>query len=114
MFSVGDKIIYGSSLLWTFSWFVVFIVFASKHFLFGGVSDDLWRGLWHCHLYIVLALAFGTTVWFLIGGIRDAFRLFRDLNKVVRNDADNGQVIDGRNAGEDAMDAVKEAEPADK
>ncbi|MBP1582848.1 MAG: hypothetical protein J6866_02730, partial [Victivallales bacterium] len=113
-FSTGDKVIYGSSLLWTFSWFVVFIVFSAKHFLFGGVSDDLWRALWHCHLYIVLVLAFVTTIWFLIGGIRDAFRLFRDLKQNVRNDADNGQVIDGRNAGEEAMDAVKEAEPADK
>ena len=93
---------------------MVFIVFSAKHFLFGGVSDDLWRALWHCHLYIVLVLAFVTTIWFLIGGIRDAFRLFRDLNKVVRNDADNGQVINGVNAGEDAIAAIKEAEPADK
>jgi len=113
-FTIGDKIIYGSSLAWTFGWLIVFLVFTAKHFLFGGVSDDGWRGLWHCHLYIVLVLAFITTAWFLIGGFRDAFRLFRDLKQNVRNDADNGQVINGVNAGEEAMDAVKEAEPADK
>ena len=33
-----------------------------------------------------------STFWFLIGGARDTFRLFRDLSKRVENPDDNGQI----------------------
>ena len=45
-------------------------------------------------------LGIGTTIWFLIAGFRDIFRLFKTLASDERNHADNGQVIDGKNAGE--------------
>ena len=32
------------------------------------------------------------TVWFLVGGIRDAIRLFQDLEKRKRDSLDNGHV----------------------
>ena len=40
------------------------------------------------------------TVWFMIGGGFDVAALFRTMLKAKRNDADDGMVIDGRNAGE--------------
>ena len=46
-------------------------------------------------LAIPLVLAAVTTVWFGIGGVRDLFRLFRDLeSRTAVNDLDNG-VVEG-------------------
>ena len=45
-------------------------------------------------------LGIGTTIWFLWGGIADTFELFRTLSTMKRDMADDGRVVDGRNAGE--------------
>jgi hypothetical protein len=76
-----------------------FIYFTLKH-LSGEVSNSAWLTFWHFKVYVTLVLAFITTVWFLAGGIIDVFRLFKNLKEVKRDDADDGSVINGQNAGE--------------
>ena len=49
---------------------------------------------------LAFVLGIFTTVWFLIAGFRDIGGLFRALSNNERNLADNGQVIDGKNADE--------------
>lgn len=109
-FTWGDKLIYAGTIGWTLAWLAVFVWFTLQH-LTVGVSDAQWLSLWHIKLYITLILAFITTVWFLIGGLVDVTRLFKSLRALVRNDADDGSVVDGRNAGERAG-APEEATPA--
>jgi len=99
-FTIGDKLIYGASIAWTLSWFLIFVWFTMQHFLFGGVPDSQWKVLWHCKIYITLVLGFGTTIWFLLGGVIDVAKLFKALNAVKLNDADNGSVVNGENSGE--------------
>lgn len=102
-FTLGDKILYASTITWTLGWFVVFIVYTACHFLGGhagengfvsGVSREWWMGLWHFKVYLTLILGIGCTVWFLIGGIVDVTRLFRSLATLVRDENDNGSVED--------------------
>lgn len=108
-FSFGDKVIYFASIVWTFSWMFIFVWFTVQYFLFGkftrdgwigGVPDSQWLALWHVKIYITLILGIACTVWFMVGGIIDVKRLFSALKKSARNDADDGTVVDGGNAGE--------------
>ncbi len=98
-FTLGDKIIYGASIGWTLMWFLFFIWFTIQNFTIG-VSNSQWLALWHFKLFLTLILGIGCTVWFLIGGIVDISHLFIALKTSVRNDVDDGSVVDGGNAGE--------------
>ena len=59
-----------------------------------------WMRMWQIYLLITIFIGIGTTVWFFVGGIIDVRQLFIDLAKDDRNMADDGSVVDGRNAGE--------------
>ena len=54
-------------------------------------------------------LGIGTTIWFLIGGAADVVKLFRALRTRKRNDADDGRVVNGRNAGEESAEPVTDS-----
>ncbi len=98
-FSRGDKIIYGATIAWTLFWLGIFVWFSLQQFI-SGVPDSQWLGLWQVKIYITVILAVVTTVWFLVGGVVDVTRLFRDLRKIQQNDADDGTVVNGHNAGD--------------
>ena len=99
-FSFFDRILFFSSLIWTLIWTLCFVVGT-----IGNVSSiwnaTHWLKFWKFYVMFGLILGLGTTVWFLIAGIRDTKRMFRTLATAKRNDADNGSVVDGQNAGED-------------
>ena len=98
-FTTGDKILYASTILWTLIWFGIFVWFTAQTFTVG-VSNRQWLALWHFKIYLTLTLGISCTVWFLIGGLVDSFKLFAALKSAVRNDADDGSVVAGGNAGE--------------
>ncbi|MEM6885046.1 MAG: sodium:panthothenate symporter [Verrucomicrobiota bacterium] len=58
-----------------------------------------WPQMWWSHYFYVttvwVAAAVGiiSTIWFLIGGLRDGLQLFKDLAVRVDNPLDNGQVV---------------------
>jgi SSS family solute:Na+ symporter len=90
-FTIGDKLIYAGSILWTIAWCIVFIVYTSFYFA-GKLTDAHWLTLWHVKVYITLILGVGCTVWFLIGGIYDVVGLFKALKNSTVDDSDNGSV----------------------
>ena len=90
-FTLGDKILYASTILWTVLWLVVFIWFSVQKACIG-VSNGQWLALWRFKVYLTLILGVGCTIWFLIGGVIDSVRLFHALKYSVRNDADDGSV----------------------
>ena len=98
-FTFWDKFIYGASIALTLFHFLLFSWFTIQNFTIG-VSNSQWMALWHFKIYLSLILGVGCTVWFLIGGVVDVVRLFIALKNSVQNDADDGTVIDGGNAGE--------------
>jgi hypothetical protein len=88
-------------------WFLVFVIFTAAYFggastvdgvFVGGVTQESWKMLWKCKLYIILILGVSCTLWLAAGGFIDMFKLFKRLKTMVRNDADDGSVRDGANA----------------
>ena len=90
----GDKVIAWSVFCYVFIYqlFLSFVVVA--------IWNIFWpwpKSWWNNYFYIVSLVMPGiigvvSTFWFLIGGARDTFRLFRDLSKRVENPDDNGQI----------------------
>ena len=93
----GDRII---------AWSVFFYAIVYQ-FVIGFVAIVVWnlfdpwpQKWWDWRFYIVMLVIPGivgiiSTIWFLIGGIIDAKRLFRDLEQLKENPFDNGQVGSG-------------------
>ena len=115
-FTRGDRWILYLTLFWTFGWFAVFFIGLASH-IAGGVSDEVWAGFWKYRLVLIVFLGFVTTIWFLIGGVKNIYEMFGMLSKIVRNDSDDGRVVGGRNAGEtliiDNVDALLKEEEAE-
>jgi SSS family solute:Na+ symporter len=112
-FTFFDRCLFFASICWTLIWFVCFFVGLFSHFT--GAWDALnWLKLWRFYVMLGFVLGIGTTIWFLICGLIDIKNLFATLSTMVRNEADNGSVIDGQNAGEGAAPAPAEQAPETK
>ena len=90
-FSSFDKVVYYGMTLWTVLWSVIFIVGTAYNLIYE-VSSTAWKEWWGIHLGILLGATVIFTVWFTLGGIRDVFRLFKDLKKPSRDTDDDGWV----------------------
>ena len=57
------------------------------------ITDKIWREFWWWKL-VAFSVILGTacTVWIIVGGLRDALQLFRDLKKERIDNADDGRV----------------------
>lgn len=105
-FTLFDRILFFASIIWTLFWMGVFIAGTVGHFVFQWEALS-WLRMWKFYVMLAFVLGIGTTVWFLLAGFRDVSRLFKSLESDERNLADNGQVINGRNAGEpDSIPAI--------
>lgn len=96
-FSWGDKIIYIGTMVWVLGWWAVFLIGSVLNKILD-ITESAWVAFWHVNLWISLVLGFITTGWFIVGGIADVRRLFRDLEKNRINEADDGRVVNGLNA----------------
>jgi SSS family solute:Na+ symporter len=90
-FTIGDKLIYASTILWTIAWFSVFVIYTLLHFA-GKLTNDNWLTLWYVKIYISLILGVVCTLWFLIGGIVDVIGLFKALAGSRVDNTDDGSV----------------------
>ena len=110
-FTRGDRWLAGFVMVWSVFFFGVWLVVT----LWSAI--DPWPHEWWAMYFWVNGILFGllvgaiTTVWFTWGGVRDLFRLFRDLETLERDDADDGRVIGHANA-DDAEAPGPVAEPA--
>jgi hypothetical protein len=93
-FTTGDKIIYGFAYFKTIVTFTVFLVMLAVHYLVG-FSDEGWATYhYYWTVYWSIGLGLIIAVWLSIGGLRDAYRLFKDLNAAKRDFTDDGRVVD--------------------
>ena len=112
-FTFFDRCLFFASICWTLIWFICFFIGLFSHFT--GAWDALnWLKLWRFYVMLGFVLGIGTTIWFLICGLIDIRKLFGTLSTMVRNEADNGSVVDGQNAGEGATLAPAEKAPETK
>jgi hypothetical protein len=90
-------------------WFV-FLIVTALALMTPLISDKFWAEFWWWKL-VAFSILLGTicTVWISVGGIRDAFRLFKDLRAERVDESDDGFVKDGAAMAESTPD-----DPADK
>lgn len=100
-FTRSDRVIFAATFLWTFGWFVMFLVFTAGETLFGGISDAGWLGFWKVFTILNVCIGMVVTVWLSFGSISDTFKMFGDLRELKVNYEDDGSVHDHKNAGEE-------------
>jgi SSS family solute:Na+ symporter len=91
-FSRRDRFLYFASIAWVALWLGVFVVGILLH-LHTEITDDAWMRFWHFMVWMAVTLAVFTTLWFTIGGIRDMKEMYRRLRIAVRDETDDGYVV---------------------
>jgi len=93
-FKWDDKVLYISSLGFSFGLFAVFLVGTLLFAVFGTeLSDTFWGNLWWWYVVVMLIFIATITTWLAVGGFIDLRQLFRDLAKVKRDADDDGTVV---------------------
>ena len=111
-FTTGDKIISWSVFIYSFiyKFLIAFVLVVVWNFF------SPWKPAWWGHYFFIIYLAvplfaaFVTMFWFVIGGVIDIRKLFRDLEKRIADPLDNGQVEGNVALSDEAVFSVKEAE----
>ena len=102
--------------MFCFSFVKNFLLFFALVVIWNAVSP--WeKEMWGHYFFIKNFLVVGiigiiTTFWFGIGGTRDLFRLFRDLEAKEDNVYDDGRVVNNMSVAD--IEAMKKAEGKDK
>ena len=98
-FTRRDRIVTAITLAWPIFWTLVFItVMVGRQWY--DISDQTWVTAWRWYTWSTLATAIIVVIWFTLGGLLDVRDLFRRLRSVRVDQADDGRVIDHRNADE--------------
>ncbi len=92
-FTRWDKFIYIASLAWSLSFCAVFLIGVVYNLIFD-VPTDSWAKFWWVYVLIHLVLSVITTVWFIVGGLRDYRDMFRLLKTRKADTTDDGRVMD--------------------
>lgn len=99
-FTRSDKMIAWAAIGWTGLWLSVF--FTGLGLTLGGVlREEHWMRFWFWYLGILFVIGVISTGFFAIFGMRDIISLYRTLGSMKRNNADDGRIIAGHNAGEE-------------
>ena len=112
-FTRGDRIVLYLTLFWNLGWFVIFCV-GTAYSSVVEVSDESWLKYWQVYVGIIFVLSIASTVWFLLGGIKDLKYMFTTLSTLVRNHRDDGMVIDHQNRDEDIQENELATAPNEK
>jgi solute:Na+ symporter, SSS family len=86
-----DRILFWATFAWSMSWWGIFLVGTFLNLVFK-VSDTAWSWFWWFKIWLSFGLGLVCSIWLLLGGLRDAKRLFHDLRQIRRDDADDGTV----------------------
>ena len=105
-FTLGDRVIYLATFIWSVGWFTVFLVGTIYSAIFE-VSLESWLYFWRIYIWIIFSVSVFTLVWLGIGGIFNVRSLFRRLEAIRRNYADDGWVTEDHvSAGETLIDSA--------
>jgi SSS family solute:Na+ symporter len=88
-FTPGDKFICAFSVLLSMFYMTVFVIGTVLYLMFGW-KDDGWIKWWKFKTAFMIFLAIVTSVWLLLGGIRDFKQLFVDMARIKRDKFDDG------------------------
>jgi solute:Na+ symporter, SSS family len=99
-FTMMDRVLALALVLWTFGWFMAFLVITAVHFTVG-TSTEWWAKFWHLYVLLQFAIAVPAVIWFTVGGIVDMRALFETLKNPVRDHTDDGRV---KHTADDVVD----------
>lgn len=88
-FSRFERFLFYSTFGWLMGWWLVFLAGVTVN-LFYHIPDSVWSTYWYCYILISVILGIICTLWIFFGGIRDAIRMFRDLQKSREDKSDDG------------------------
>ncbi len=92
-FSKFDKFVAWATFVKSMGFWFFFIIVTALCLCTNWITDAIWGEIWWWKL-VAFSVVLGTvcTVWLAVGGIRDAFRLFRDLKTEKIDVHDDGSV----------------------
>lgn len=95
----GPEVKWDDKCIFVFSYGYVFCNFAvvglgTLYCLFYDVSDETWVSFWYGYIWFLAILTTILTLWLGIGGVIDLRDMFARLKTAVRDDSDDGRVIE--------------------
>jgi len=90
-FTKSDKLIYLLTYAMIAGWTLVFMI-GTIFNLTHDVTDSAWARFWQVYVHIQLSISVAIVVWFTVGGARDLRDMFKRLDVMERDDADDGLV----------------------
>ena len=90
-FTLGDKIIYGITIIKSLVLFLLFSIM-TVFSIFRGLSDKNWSDFHYYIFWIMSGTSFFIAIWLFIGGICNIISLFKDLKTAKRDFADDGSI----------------------
>ena len=94
-YTLGDRIIAWSVFVYSIVYRLGIAFLLVFLWNMGSPWPKSWWGNYYYIVHLIIPIIVGcvSTVWFLWGGIRDGIQLFRDLDKRVIDESDNGMVM---------------------
>jgi len=86
-----DKFIWFFQLAWSIVWAAVMAIIGLL-WLNGIWKEEWFPRFWVIQWWFLIVLGLIVVIWFLFGGFRDMFRLFKTLNNLKRDEFDDGLV----------------------
>ena len=115
-YTKGDKVLAWSVFLYSlvYGFLAMFAAVVIWNF-FSKWNANYWGTYFLIKNFIVVgAIGVITTVWFTIGGARDLFRLYRDLDAKEADELDDGRVVGNMSVADAAKMKAAEEQNADK
>ena len=91
-FTRGDKMLYYGLMVWSLTFFLIFLGVTVWHLL-RGTTESFWIKYWTGWTALIVVLSTATIIWLAVGGIRDLKELIRVLKTTDRNANDDGRVV---------------------
>ena len=98
-FSLSDKFISISVLVWGLGWFSVFAI-GTVYNRYHPISNDVWVKFWYVFVWIWMIVGLIVTIWFAVGGLCDLKYMFKKLSETKRDFADDGMIIGNKDNNE--------------
>jgi SSS family solute:Na+ symporter len=107
-FSKVDKGLFAFMFSWTFIWtFGSFLVLLYLATATDFMTDKRWMTWWGITILVNLIAGAVFAVWIAIGGLKDIYAMNQHLKTMVRNELDDGRVVDGHNLADEVQDDVE-------
>ena len=90
-FTRFDRGVYYFCVVWMLTWAGIFLIGSIYGSLFP-TTDMFWLSYWKAQFSIFMLTGIIVTIWFSLGGVRDLARMFKRLNRIFRDEHDDGTV----------------------